>query len=138
MIRPATPAEEPALARLQSRLPEPSPGLLDAWASDAVASPVEVLVSATEAGRPAGYLLAVPGNGTAYVAELVVAPGHRREGRATALLSAYVADAEGSVTVTVTPDNEAARALYRDCGFERVRRLPGFFQRGDAVLYRRD
>jgi len=95
-------------------------------------------VSTTGADRPVGYLLAVPGDGTAYVAELVVAPDHRREGRATALLSAYAAGVEGSVTVTVAPENEAARALYRDCGFEHVRRLPEFFDDGDAVLYRRD
>jgi ribosomal-protein-alanine N-acetyltransferase len=137
VIRPATSAEKPTLARLQSRLPEPSPGLLAAWASDGVPSPVEVLVSTTEADHPVGYLLAVPGDGTAYVAELVVAPDHRREGRARALLSTYIAGADGSITVTVTPENEAARALYRDCGFERVRRLPDFFEDGDAVLYRR-
>lgn len=137
MIRPATPAEKPTLARFQSRLPEPSPGLLEAWASDGVPSPAEVLVSTTAADQPVGYLLAVPGDGTAYVAELVVAPDHRREGRATALLSAYVAGVDGSVTVTVARENEAARALYRDCGFDRVRRLPDFFEDADAVLYRR-
>ncbi|WP_338737728.1 GNAT family N-acetyltransferase [Haloplanus salilacus] len=137
MIRPATPDEERTLALLQSQLREPSPGLLDAWASDAVPSPAEVLVSTTEADRPVGYLLAVPGDGTAYVAELVVAPDHRREGRATALLSAYAESVEGGVTVTVAAKNAAARALYRGCGFERVWRLPDFFDAGDAILYRR-
>lgn len=138
MIRPGTAADTRALERLQSRLREPSPALLNAWASDAVPSPAEVLVSTTVDDRPAGYLLAVPGDGTAYVAELVVAPAYRREGRGAALLSTYVAGVEGCVTLTVAPENEAARALYRDCGFERVRRIDGFFEDGDALLYRLD
>jgi ribosomal-protein-alanine N-acetyltransferase len=138
VIRPATPADAAVLARLQTHLAEPSPALLDAWSSDAVPSPATVLVSTAAADRPVGYLLAVPGDGAAYVAELVVAPDHRREGRARALLSTYVAGVEGSVTVTVDPENEAARSLYRDCEFERAGRLPDFFDDGDAVLYRRD
>nr|WP_283102306.1 N-acetyltransferase [Haloplanus sp. XH21] len=116
----------------------PSPELLDSAIDPTRASPADILVTTAPAdGPPVGYLLAVPGDGTVYVAELVVAPDHRREGRARALLEACAADAE-QVTVTVEPDNEAAQSLYRRCGFERVERLPEFFENGDAVLYRRD
>lgn len=138
-IRRAEPADAPALARLQSHLREPSPALLTgALESTGCLAPATVLVSTAD-GEPAGYLLAVPGDGTVYVAELSVAPARRREGRARALLSACVGEAgDASVTVTVAPENEAARACYRDCGFERVRRLPEFFDDGPALLYRRD
>jgi len=149
VIRPAIPADEPALVRLQSHLPEPSPGLLSSALDATALTPATALVSiadGTSSGEsgsdaPVGYLLAVPGDGTVYVAELVVAPDHRREGRARALLAACAEsapDESPSLTVTVAPDNGAARALYEACGFEDVRRLPGFFDDGPAVLYRRD
>ena len=149
MIRPAIPADRATLVRLQSFLPEPSPGLLDNALDAAALTPATALVSTADAdadgdgngGEPVAYLLAVPGDGTTYVAELVVDPEHRREGRAQALLSACAGragDDAHALTVTVAPDNEAARSLYRACGFERVERLPDFFDVGDAVLYRRD
>lgn len=147
MIRAATPADAPALARLQSFLPEPSPALLgSALDDDGAVTPVTALVSTVDAcggsgaGTPVGYLLAVPGDGTVYVAELVVAPEHRREGRARTLLDACAARAGGDATLTVTvaPDNEVARSLYRACGFEADGRVPDFFDGGDAVRYRRD
>lgn len=156
MIRLARPADHPALASLQSHLREPSPGLLEGALDGAAFAPATVLVSAVDDGdsggdrqsaarrprgdRPVGYLLAVPGDGTTYVAELVVAPGYRREGRARALLDACAGRSgdDAALTVTVAPDNGAAGSLYRSCGFERVERLPEFFDDGDAVLYRRD
>jgi ribosomal-protein-alanine N-acetyltransferase len=139
VIRPATPADRPALVRLQSHLPEPSPDLLDAALDDAALTPATALVSAAEDEAPVAYLLAVPGDGTTYVAELVVAPDHRREGRARALLAACAERAgDDALTVTVAPDNAAARSLYRDCGFEKRGRLPDFFEDGAAIRYRRD
>jgi ribosomal-protein-alanine N-acetyltransferase len=143
VIRPATPADRPALLDLQSRLPEPSPGLLDAALDDAASASAPAtataLVSANEDGAPVGHLLAVPGDGTTYVAELVVAPDHRREGRARALLAACAERAgDDALTVTVAPDNGAARSLYRNCGFEKRERLPDFFEDGAAIRYRRD
>jgi ribosomal-protein-alanine N-acetyltransferase len=107
---------------------------------DAALTPATALVSVDGNDDPVGYLLAIPGDGTVYVAELVVAPDHRREGRARALLSAcadHANDANPSLTVTVAPDNESARALYEACGFEKVRRLPAFFEDGPGLLYRR-
>jgi len=138
-IRPARPADAPALARLQSHLPEPSPGLLEAALDGGDVTPVTALVSTDRGDDPVAYLLAVPGDGTVYVAELVVDPGRRREGRARALLAACAERNDGTaLTVTVAPDNGAARALYRDCGFEKACRLPDFFDDGVALLYRRD
>lgn len=169
-VRPARPADRPALRRLQATLPEPAPRLL-AYGLDAGG----VLVS--DAGRPVGYLLAVgaafgrgpvgvpdrvrprpppetlgrrgapetpvpreasdagpthAGRG-AHLAELVVAPGFRREGRATALLDRLIAVAEGPITVAVRPDNDPALALYRSRGFDRVERREGYFEAGPAL-----
>lgn len=145
MIRSATPTDAAALERLQSRLREPSPGLLDAALDGTELAPATALVSTVEVGEkrrsPVAYLLAVPGDGTVYVAELAVAPDHRREGRARALIEACAERVDGespTLTVTVAPDNEAAQSLYRACGFDRARRLPDFFADGAAILYRRD
>lgn len=140
MIREAVAADAAALARLQSSLPEPTPGLLDGALADATLTPTAALVSTDVDDDPVGYLLAVPGDGTTHVAELVVAPDYRREGRARALLAACAArtDDSAALTVTVASDNEAAQSLYRACGFERVERLPDFFDGGAGILYRRD
>ena len=138
MIRSATPADRPALVRLQSQLPERSPDLLDAALDDGALATATALVSTADDGTPVASLLAVPGDGTTYVAELVVAPDHRREGRARALLAACAERTDDALTVTVAPDNEAARSLYRACGFEKRERLPDFFDDGAAIRYRRD
>jgi ribosomal-protein-alanine N-acetyltransferase len=140
VIRRARPLDSPTLSRLQSHLREPSPGLLDAAVAEdegEALGPATVLVATPDedAESPVGYLLAVPGDGTTYVAELVVDPEHRREGVARALLSACAAAAD-RLTVTVAPDNEAARSLYRRCGFEEEGRLPDFFADGAAIRYR--
>ncbi|WP_251328162.1 GNAT family N-acetyltransferase [Haloplanus pelagicus] len=151
MIRRARPGDRAALARLQSHLREPSPELLAAAVGGdgddngaggeedgEILTPAAALVATADgdAESPVGYLLAVHGDGTTYVAELVVDPEHRREGVATALLSACAAEAD-RLTVTVAPDNEPARSLYRRCGFEKTRRLPDFFADGAAIRYRR-
>jgi len=139
VIRAARPADAPALERLQSFLPEPSPDLLESALDDGALTPAMALVSTAEADAPVASLLAVPGDAV-YVAELVVAPEHRREGRARALLDACAARTgpDATLTVTVAPDNEAARSCYRACGFEEDGRVPDFFEDGDAVRYRRD
>jgi len=138
VIRPTTPGDRPALIRLQSQLSEPSPDLLNAALDDAALATATVLVSTADGGTPVAYLLAVPGDGTTYVGELVVAPARRREGRARALLAACAERTDDALTVTVAPDNEAARSLYRECGFEKRERLPDFFDGGAAIRYRRD
>ncbi|RDI72345.1 GNAT family N-acetyltransferase [Halopelagius longus] len=136
-VRPARPSDRAALSRLQSHLPEPSPSLL------AAGNEVGTLLVSTDgdgpADRPVGYLLAVDSADGGHVAELVVAPAHRREGRASELLTAYLRErpAGTRVTLTVAPDNEAARSLYEAHGFEVAGRRRDFFESGDAVVYER-
>lgn len=133
-VRPARPADFDAVSRLQSHLPEPAPALLDA--AEAVGT---LLVSVDAADRPVGYLLAVEGGDACHVAELVVCPDARREGRGRALLRSLLARlATGTrVTVTVAAENEAARSLYEAVGFRPVERRPDRFETGDAVAYAR-
>ncbi|MFB6159790.1 MAG: GNAT family N-acetyltransferase [Haloferacaceae archaeon] len=73
------------------------------------------------------------GEAAAHLAELVVAPDRRRRGHGGALLDALLARAD-RVTVRVAPDNEAALALYRSRGFERVGREPDAFADGPALV----
>jgi ribosomal-protein-alanine N-acetyltransferase len=159
-VRPARPADAPALRRLQSHLREPSPDLLAA-AVDALDGPLpspfdcrvvvaggggrededwdgdggETAGSDALASTPVGYLLAVAGEPT-HVAELVVAPAHRRAGHGRALLASLVADrpAGTRVTLTVAPGNDAARALYGTLGFAVVDEEPDAFDDGPGLV----
>lgn len=129
MIRPARAADAPALAALQSHLNAPSPRLLATYAP--LGTCLVSLANAGDAGgdaSPVGYVLTI-GDGDAHIAELVVHPDHRREGRARALLRAVIARREpaGRVTLTVAADNDPARSLYESVGFRRIDRRTGFY-----------
>lgn len=115
MIREARSSDRPPIARLQQRLPEPAPDLLDPVAGG------ELLVSTTESGAVVGYLLWFPDD-PVYVAEMVVHPDYRREGRGRALFQAlFERLTPGTVVeLRVAAENEGAQDLYREFGFERV------------------
>ena len=130
-VRRATESDVPALRSLQRRLPEPSPSLLS------VPLVADAVVSTDARNRPVGYVLAVAGETGTHVAELVVTPARRREGRGRALLERVVAETPGPHTVAVAPENEAARALYASVGFEPHERRPAFFADGPALVLRR-
>lgn len=131
MIREARPAERSAIARLQQHLPEPAPELLDPVVGG------ELLVSTTDSDDVVGYLLWFPGD-PAYAAELVVHPEYRREGRGRALFRAlFDRLAPGSeVELRVAADNEGARNLYREFGFERVATEPDAYDSGPGYRMR--
>ena len=126
-LRRGRPADGPALRALQSYLREPSPSLLAHGLRRR-----SVLVSEA-GGAPVGYLLPVDGDGV-HIAELVVRPDHRREGRARRLLRRTLADADGRVTLFVEAGNQAALSLYHESGFRTVERRRGFYDDGDALL----
>ncbi|NHN47100.1 GNAT family N-acetyltransferase [Halostella sp. JP-L12] len=146
MIRAATPADLPALRALQSLLPETAPELLLA----SIDGPGIVLVSVGDEsvgplddahGLPVGYVLATVGPETAHIAELVVAPARRREGRGRRLLAAALARLRATdatrVELAVNPDNDTARRLYESFGFEEMRREAEYYESGPAVLLSR-
>lgn len=156
-VRRATPADEPALRRLQRHLDEQAPKLLDAALAGTLG---ECFVAVDETDNPVGYLLAVEGDGgvaaasftletdctvghdtdmdTVHLAELVVAPEARRNGHASALLVTLLSThPSATVTLTVASQNHAARTLYETFGFERERTLPEFFDDGPGLLLAR-
>lgn len=130
MIREARPGDFPAIRRLQQRLPEPSPDLLDPVAGG------ELLVS-TAGGAVVGYLLWFPGQPT-YAAEMVVHPDYRRQGRGQALFAAMfeAVPAGTAIDLRVAADNESAQALYDEFGFDRVDVEPDAYDSGAAYLMR--
>jgi ribosomal-protein-alanine N-acetyltransferase len=123
--------------------------LLDAALADTLGS---LLVADWDG--PVGYLLAVEGDpplpgrfdggtvgaagldgGTVHVAELVVAPAARRRGHASALLATLLGDhPTATVTLTVAPDNDAARSLYDRFGFRVARTVPDCFDGAPGLL----
>lgn len=130
MIRDARPGDRAAITRLQQRLPEPAPELLDPIAGG------ELLVSTAD-GAVVGYLLWFPGDPT-YAAEMVVHPDYRREGRGRALFREMFdrAPAGTAVELRVAAENEGAQRLYDEFGFERVGVEPDVYDSGDGYRLR--
>jgi ribosomal-protein-alanine N-acetyltransferase len=133
-VRAARPADADRIRELQSFLRQPNPDLLEYGL--AVGS---ALVSVAN-GRTVGYLLPVdaPNRPGVHLAELVVDPEYRREGRASGLVSTAVADADGPVTLQAHPDNDGALALYEGLGFAVVDRRADAYADGDALVLRRE
>jgi len=133
-VRAARPADAARIRELQDHLRQPNPDLLEYGL--AVGS---ALVSVAD-GRAVGYLLPVdaPNRPGVHLAELVVAPDYRREGRASGLLAAVVDDATGPVTLQAHPDNDAALSLYEGLAFEVVDRRADAYADGDALVLRRE
>ena len=133
-IRHATAADAARIRTLQAELTEPAPTLLDAaltevdtarntaaTATDDTSPPIGesfgLVVTVNDADLAVGYLLAVTGEPT-HIAELVVDPAYRREGRAKALLATLLDQHSQPITVHVAVDNTAARSLYEAVGFQ--------------------
>jgi ribosomal-protein-alanine N-acetyltransferase len=119
-------------------LSEAPPSLLDV----AVRGVGLVLVArAPPSPEPVGYALATcdEERRAASLLELAVAPGHRRQGHGTALLSAVserLADHE-RLRLTTRATDDRARAFYEAAGFEPLRELPDHYEDDDGVLYDR-
>ncbi|WP_276302066.1 GNAT family N-acetyltransferase [Halorussus lipolyticus] len=139
MIRPAEPADRETLREVQTHLREPNPPLLDY----AIEGPPLTLVTTAPDDTPVGYLVAFYDDEAGYVAELVVAPDYRREGRARRLLGGAfdrLRDAGCSrIRLAVHPDNDAARTLYESLGFADVGREEDHYDDGrEAIVMTRD
>jgi len=140
MIREATPADLPRLRAIQAAsLEEPWEGLLE----PAVGGPPVVRVATVEgaASVPVGYAVAIPEADGAYLAEFAVAPGHRREGHGSRLLSDLLERLAGegfeSVRLAVRARDEGAREFYGRHGFTERSRLPDGYEAGDGLVLAR-
>ena len=133
MIRLARPDDRERLRELQSHLREPNPPLLNY----AIDGPPLVLIS-DENGTPVGYLVAFYTDEAGYVAEIAVAPEHRREGRARRLLvTAFDRLREegcSRIRLAVHPENEPARRLYQSLGFEEAGREEEYYADGSEAI----
>ncbi|PSP58596.1 ribosomal-protein-alanine N-acetyltransferase [Halobacteriales archaeon QH_8_67_36] len=90
----------------------------------------------------AGYVIAdtMPNHGTplGHVKDLAVRTEYRREGVATALLwrtlSLLESVGASSVKLEVRAENERARRLYRQFGFEHRKTIPNYYSNGEDAL----
>jgi ribosomal-protein-alanine N-acetyltransferase len=135
MIRLARSADRATLRELQTNLREPNPALL----AYAIEGPPLVLVSITASNdTPVGYLVAFYDEESGYVAEIAVAPTHRREGRARDLLGAtfdHLHDEECSeIRLAVHPKDAPARRLYESVGFEEIDREEEYYDDGSEAI----
>ena len=136
MIRPATPADEPALRALD----------LATWTSLSSPAPpppaerpfeLDGVLLAELADGIAGYVKlgpALPLESARHVFEvkaLAVSPAHRRRGIGRALMDAAIREARAAgarkLNLRVLAHNMDARALYARCGFEVEGVLRGMF-----------
>jgi ribosomal-protein-alanine acetyltransferase len=91
------------------------------------------LVAAID-GEVVGYALAFQSQTRAEIHSIAVAPAERGRGVAVALLRRVFAILRRrgfqTVSLSVRIENQAAIGLYRKLGFERVRRVNGYYEDG--------
>jgi [ribosomal protein S18]-alanine N-acetyltransferase len=125
-VRAGTPADYAAIGRVLKQSPEAAQ-----WTPDACNFSV-----AESGGEFAGFVVwrhTAPDE--IEILNLAVDPLHRRAGVAKALLSALP---KGSVFLEVRKSNFAARAFYRQAGFEEVGARPRYYRHPDedAIVMR--
>jgi ribosomal-protein-alanine N-acetyltransferase len=142
-VRSATPDDLPRLLAIQAAaFPDPHRSLLQNSVRAGLALVSKALPpsrdtqprsdgSSAPTTVPAGYVLFTADGESVYVAELAVAPGHRRRGHGRRLLAAVAArhpDHE-RLQLTTRVDNEDARAFYASLGFREAERLHDHYGR---------
>ena len=121
-IRPATPADLSAVARIQARCAEASQ-----W------DPADYLQHdfsvALAEDRVAGFLVARKvAAGESEILNLAVDPEYRRRGIGRALIRDLVARHTGSVFLEVRESNRAAGEFYESLGFQVVSVRPRYYE----------
>jgi ribosomal-protein-alanine acetyltransferase len=114
----------------------------DAWNKelflDYLARPDNFLfLTATIGHAVVAYVVAFQGATRAEVGSIAVAPAKRGRGIAVALLKRVIGVLRQrgfrTVSLNVRPRNKAAIRLYRKLGFQRVRRVNGYYEDGAAA-----
>lgn len=142
-IRPATPADVPAIAAGEARC------FSDPWSAAGLAELFDNhltmgLVAEPAPGGLAGYLFARVIAGEAEIMNLAVLPESRGRGLGGALLAEGVARIRAAVAATIYLEvreaNQTARRLYERSGFRAVGVRTDYYRapRENAVLYRLD
>lgn len=138
-VRTAREADLPRLLAIQAAaFPDPDRTLLRSGVRAGLALVAVEVPPATAApvgdeggatARPVGYTLVTVDDESVYVAELAVAPGHRRRGHGGRLLAAVAArhPEREQLRLTTRADDERARAFYDALGFREARTLPGHY-----------
>ncbi len=139
-IRPATPADVPALVAIERRC------FSDPWSESAFREALSseltfTLVADTRRG-PAGYLIGREAAGSGEILNLAVAPEFRRRGLGAALLEDGLAGFRrrraSEVFLEVRESNHSAQSLYLARGFRPVGQRASYYRnpREDALVLR--
>jgi [ribosomal protein S18]-alanine N-acetyltransferase len=138
-IRPAGPDDAALLARLEAQsFGERSWGENNVKASF-VAPRVTILLAGKPENPPSGFAMWRDLDGEAELLTIGVEPGAQRQGLAAALLAAVRKQAEAAgaarLFLEVDAGNEAALALYKAGGFEKISLRRAYYRDGaDAVI----
>jgi ribosomal-protein-alanine N-acetyltransferase len=123
-VRPAVPADFPAIARIQTRSEEAAQWPVGDYSGQS-------LLMALIDGAPAGFCAwrqTAPDE--AELLNLAVDPAIRRQGVASALLEALLKQAQGDVFLEVAEANLAARTLYLKQGWLESGVRRGYYNSG--------
>lgn len=141
-MRPVRPGDLPALLRIE-REAFPVPWSERAFRMVMRRDPGAVLV-AERSGRVAGYAALWVSADEAELADLAVAPEHRRRGVGRTLLRACLREAAArgarEIFLQVRESNGPARSLYRGAGFREAGRRTGYYRAPaeDALVLMRE
>jgi ribosomal-protein-alanine N-acetyltransferase len=131
-VRDATAEDVATLLGIQAAaLPDPSPSFLRTAVRAGLVLVAEPLVGDPLATPdPVGYLSHTVDEDAVYIAELAVAPSHRRRGHGSRLLDALAERYPGraELRLTTRESNTAAREFYASVGFRETKTLPGHYE----------
>ena len=137
-IRPAVPADLPALAALEQAC------FSHPWSENGLAETLQngrsVFLAAEREGEVLGYLGMEFVLDEGSITNVAVFPEYRRRGVAAQLLSVFENFARGShlafLTLEVRPSNTAAIALYESFGFRQAGRRKNYYDlpKEDALI----
>ena len=136
IVRPAHPADAPALAGLETAFPMRRRWSEVSWLEE-ISGPGR-LVEVAEAGTAPGRAGNHRAGETVDLDRIIVAGEHRRRGIAAHLLESGLswATKQGArnVMLEVADDNPAAIELYRGAGFAAVARRASYYGGADALV----
>lgn len=135
-IRAATAADLDALLQIEEEV------FMDAWSRDSLSSLFNkernVVLVACQDSAVVGYITGWHVHDEAEIARLAVMHESRKQGIASALITAMVKDFEDSnvekISLEVRVSNKAGFAVYRKFGFSVQGRRPRYYEDGEDAL----